>query len=353
MKLSDQPPRASHRRSVAGRNPAHRAARGAGPGRHQVRLWHRFVRRLHRVGRRPGAACLPAAGARAGRARDPHRRRPGRQQPRPRPAAGLAGRERAAMRLLPGRAADGLCRAAVRGARPQRCADRRGAGRQPVPMRHAQRASAAPCGALRVGLRHEAAHAAAGGRWRPGGELCHRLRTARHPGAAVAAAARCAVLGALCRRPLRAVHPAGRDGPAHRHRAEAGGLRRTRRALVGAGRAPARHRRHPPGARHRRQRFGQGLRAAAGPGLCHVARCAGRRAQRRAARSTAAAVVRAARLWCTGAVRRPARAAGAGCGTGQRPAAVRRRPAPARHALRPRAARAGVARAGVRAAVGR
>ena len=101
----------------AGRFPA----RGSGAHRQPCRLRARRVRRLHGARRRRGRARLPdARGAMRRRARRDHRGRVGHRRDR-RPAGGVRGAQRAAMRLLHARhaadragAADGRRRAEPR-----------------------------------------------------------------------------------------------------------------------------------------------------------------------------------------------------------------------------------------------
>ena len=82
----------------------------------------------------PAKACNINA-ASVGRSQDHHDRGPvhGQQPPRP---EGLDRAHRAAMRLLPVRPDHGRGRAAAAHAQPDRQPDRRGDGRQPVPLRH-------------------------------------------------------------------------------------------------------------------------------------------------------------------------------------------------------------------------
>ena len=95
-----------------------------------------LVRRLHGASRRPGRALLHDADL-SGRQRRRHHDRghggaPGRQEA----AGGLAGARRAAMRLLPGRADHVGDRAADQKPAPKRRGDRRGDGRQCLPLLH-------------------------------------------------------------------------------------------------------------------------------------------------------------------------------------------------------------------------
>ena len=212
-----------------------------------------------------------------------------------------------------------------------------------------RRAFGVPC-IVRLAIplpRHEAPHFPDGCRRRPERQLHRRLHIAGDPQAAGAAGRRRAVVDPLRRRPLHLVHAARRDGPEHRHRVEAGGLRGTGHRVGGARPAVARHGRHPPRARHRGQRLDQGLCRAAGAGLRHLARRAGRRAHDGRDRGAAAARRRTACLRREDTLRRPGCAHRTGRGAAARRAAVCHRRAPPRHALRPRAARAGVAGAAV------
>ena len=81
-------------------------ARSCRPDRHQVRLRHRAVWRMHRASRRRGGALLRVAGGGRRRA-ESHDDRSGRQHARgPEGATGMARTRRRAMRLLPVGAGD-------------------------------------------------------------------------------------------------------------------------------------------------------------------------------------------------------------------------------------------------------
>src|SRR5262245_8278881 len=105
------------------------------PDRHQIRLRHRAMRRLHRACRWRGDALVFRASERGCGQADHHHRRAGAERRAAQGAEGLDRSRRAAMRLLPERHDHGRCRAV----QEQAEADRRGhrcRHHQYLPLRH-------------------------------------------------------------------------------------------------------------------------------------------------------------------------------------------------------------------------
>src|SRR5581483_5938107 len=111
-------------------------ARRRQPHRHQVRLRHGPVRRLHRAPRRPGGPLLRHAGGRGGGQEDHHGGSRGPRQGRPRRAGGVAEAGRGAVRLLPVRPDHVGHGAAALQQEAQRRRHRRRDERQRLPLRH-------------------------------------------------------------------------------------------------------------------------------------------------------------------------------------------------------------------------
>ena len=127
------------------------------PDRHQVRLRHGAVRRLHRAPRRRADALLHHARERRGRQEDHDDRRHRRGQRRQGGAGRLGCARRAAVRLLPVGPDHGRDGAARRQQEAERRRHRRRDDRQRLPLRHLQRASGPPSSA-RPGRWHRRTH---------------------------------------------------------------------------------------------------------------------------------------------------------------------------------------------------
>ena len=118
-------------------------ARDAGPHRHQRRLRHQPVRRLHRAHRRPGGEVLHRA-RRPGRRRErDHDRRAGQGRQAPSPAGGVLGEARPAVRLLHARDDPDRLRPPEAEPQAQRGRDPPRPRRQPLPLHRATRTSCA------------------------------------------------------------------------------------------------------------------------------------------------------------------------------------------------------------------
>src|SRR5499433_3457487 len=124
-------------RRCAWRNPAAVGAAGRDRAhRQQVWLRHGAVWCVHRARGRSARALVHHADL-GGREQEGHHHRSRRRRPgRPRIAGRVGGRRRSAVRLLPGRPDHVRRRAAEADAEPHRRADRRGHGRQHLPLRH-------------------------------------------------------------------------------------------------------------------------------------------------------------------------------------------------------------------------
>src|SRR6266702_2995398 len=114
------------------------AARLAAPHRHQVRLWNRAVRRLHRAPRRAAGALLLDSGIGGGGQEGHHHRGDRRDTGRQGGAGGVDQERRAAVRLLPV-GPDHECERPCREKpRAERRRHRRGDERQHLPLRDVQ-----------------------------------------------------------------------------------------------------------------------------------------------------------------------------------------------------------------------